>query len=156
MQTNVKQTMKNLKKPNFTLIFWLRFNFINSCNTDRSKEEGHLFLIFEVYSEDIHVFSSETYFLTHLSVSIFISFDMFWRCIFSWDKNQKNPSNFLFDQILYICFLFIKHFCNFSLINTMMTKQQDMLDGDGNVAGASHQGDDVKNVTIFFSIFSAP
>lgn len=35
----------------------------------------------------------------------------------------------------------------------MMTEQQDMLDVEGNVAGASHQGDNVKHLAIFFSIF---
>lgn len=45
------------------------------------------------------------------------------------------------------------NFCNFSLINTMMTKQQDTLDAEANVAGASYQGDNVKHLAIFFLQF---
>lgn len=37
-----------------------------------------------------------------------------------------------------------------------MTEQQDMLDAEGNVAGASYQEDNVKHLAIFFSSFSAP
>lgn len=37
-----------------------------------------------------------------------------------------------------------------------MTEQQDMPDAEGNVAGASHQGNNVKLLAKFFSTFSAP
>lgn len=37
-----------------------------------------------------------------------------------------------------------------------MTEQQDMLSAERNVAGASHQGDNVKHLAKFFSNFSAP
>lgn len=37
-----------------------------------------------------------------------------------------------------------------------MTEQQDMLDAGGNVAGASYQGDNVKHLANFFSVFCAP
>lgn len=35
-------------------------------------------------------------------------------------------------------------------------EQQDMLDAEGNVARASHQGNNVKLLAKFFSTFSAP
>lgn len=38
----------------------------------------------------------------------------------------------------------------------MMTEQQDMPDAEGNVAGASHQGNNVKLLAKSFSTFSAP
>lgn len=164
VQTNVNQTMRNFKKNNYTLIFWIKTYFAQTAITLTAVKRN------DIYFWNLRfILNYRFLFLRNLFPESPISDSAFlFPCIcffgdgyFHKIKNKQTPLNsclvkFYIPAFYLSSILVWRDICHFSFITTVITRQHYMLDAGGNVAGASHQGNNLKHLVLLCSDFSAP